>query len=95
MSFLDLFRSKQEDEPSRIARLSKTGRITEGTILDVISDSNGQIAQVCYSYELGGVQYESSQELSRAQQLHANDYIPGTRIVIRYDPRQHANSIVV
>ncbi len=47
MSLLNLFRRKQEDEGSRIARLSKTGRIAEGTILDVITDGNGQVTQVC------------------------------------------------
>ena len=95
MSFLKLFRRKQEDEASRIARLSKTGRIAEGTILDVVADDNGQVTQVSYTYTLAGVQYESSQKLNREQQQRANDYAPDTRIIVRYDPRQPANSIVV
>jgi len=95
MSFLNLFRHKQEDEASRITRLSKTGRIAEGTILDVITDDKGQVTQVSYTYTLAGVQYESSQELNREQQQRADDYAPDTRIVVRYDPRQPANSIVV
>jgi len=95
MSLLNLFRRKQEDEGSRIARLSKTGRIAEGTILDVITDGNGQVTQVCYTYTLAGVQYESSQELNREQQQRAHDYAPDTHIIVRYDPRQPANSIVV
>jgi len=95
MSFLNLFRHKQEDEASRITRLSKTGRIAEGTILDVITDDKGQVTQVSYTYTLAGVQYESSQELNREQQQRAVDYAPDTRIVVRYDPRQPANSIVV
>jgi hypothetical protein len=95
MSFLNLFRRKQEDEASRIARLSKTGRIADGTILDAITDDNGQVTQVSYIYTLAGVQYESSQKLNREQQQRASDYAPDTRIVVRYDPRQPANSIVV
>jgi Protein of unknown function (DUF3592) len=95
MSFLNLFSRKPEDEASRVARLSKTGRIAEGSILDVIADSNGLFTQVCYTYTLAGVQYESSQELSREQQQRASDYGPGTHIIVRYDPRQPANSIVV
>ena len=95
MSFLNLFRRKKEDEASRIARLSKTGRIAEGNILDVITDDQGQITQVYYTYTLAGVQYESSQELNLDQRQHTDNYAPDTRIVVRYDPRQPANSIVV
>ena len=95
MSFLDRFRKKTEDEASRIERLLKTGRMADGRIIDVVSDDNGLITEVTYSYMLAGVQYESSQALSELQQQHASDYAPGKQIVIRYDPRRPANSIVV
>ena len=95
MSFLDRFRRKIEDESSRIARLSKTGRMTDGSIIDAVNDLNGTITQVVYSYELAGVLYESSQALSDAQKQHDTDYAPGKQIIVRYDPRQPANSIVV
>jgi hypothetical protein len=95
MSFLDRFRNKTEDEASRIARLLKTGRMADGRILDVVSDSDGHITEVVYTYTLAGVQYESSQALSELQQKRPNDYAPGEQIVIRYDPRRPANSIVV
>jgi hypothetical protein len=95
MSFLDRFRRQREDEASRIARLSKTGRMTDGRILDADSDTDGRILQVTYTYTLAGVQYESSQELNDAQQQRPIDYAPGRQIIVRYDPRQPANSIVV
>jgi hypothetical protein len=95
MSFLDRFRKKTEDEASRIERLSKTGRMTDGWILDAESDDDGRITQVIYSYTLAGVQYESSQALSDRQQQQSSDYAPGKQIVVRYDPRSPANSIVV
>jgi hypothetical protein len=95
MSFLDRFRKKPEDEASRIARLSKTGRMTDGNIIDAVSDNDGRISQVTYTYILAGVQYESSQVLSLSQQQRSNDYAPGKQIVVRYDPRSPANSIVV
>ena len=95
MSFLDRFRKKAEDEASRIARLSKTGRMTDGNIIDAVSDNNGRITQVTYTYMLAGVLYESSQKLSAPQQERSFDYAPGKQIVVRYDPRQPANSIVV
>jgi hypothetical protein len=95
MSFLNRFRRKIEDEPSRIARLSKTGRMTDGNIIDAVSDGDGKITEVTYTYMLAGVQYESSQPLSDVQQQHDTDYAPGKQIIVRYDPRQPANSIVV
>jgi Protein of unknown function (DUF3592) len=95
MSFLDRFRHKKEDEPERIARLAKTGRMADGNIIDAISDNDGNILQVTYTYTLAGVQYESSQDLSSAQQQRSNQYAPGRQITVRYDPRQPANSIVV
>jgi hypothetical protein len=95
MSFLDRFRKRVEDEASRVARLSKSGRMTDGNIIDAESDNNGRITQVTYTYMLGGLLYESSQALSALQQERSCDYAPGKQIVVRYDPRQPANSIVV
>ena len=95
MSFLDRFRKKTEDEASRIARLSRTGRMGDGKIIDAVSDQSGQITEVTYTYTLAGVQYESSQALSEIQQQRSSDYAPGKQIVVRYDPRSPANSIVV
>lgn len=95
MSFLDRFRRKTEDEASRIARLSRTGRMTDANIIDAVSDGDGKITQVTYTYMLAGVLYESSQALSAQQQQHDVDYAPGKQVIVRYDPRQPANSIVV
>jgi hypothetical protein len=95
MSFLDRFRKRTEDEASRIARLSKTGRMVDGKIIDAVSDDDGRLLQVSYAYEIAGVQYESSQALSISQQERPHEYAPGKQIVVRYDPRRPANSIVV
>jgi len=95
MSFLQRFRKKIEDEASRIERLSKTGRMTDGNIIDAVSDKDGRITEVTYTYMLAGVQYESSQTLNYLQQQRSDDYVPGKQIVVRYDPRRPVNSIVV
>lgn len=95
MSFRDLFRRKQEDESSRVERLSKTGRITDGIVIDVKSDELGRITHVFYTYNISGVEYESSQELSAEQRAHESGYAADTAVNIRYDPRQPGNSIVV
>ena len=95
MSFLDRFRKKKEDEASRISRLLTTGRIVEGEILDNTLDEAGRITHVFYTYNIAGVEYESSQALDLQQQEPSKDYSPGAKVVIRYDPRQPANSAVV
>ncbi len=95
MGFWDRFRRRKDDEPSRIARLLLKGRIVEGRVVDVQEDGAGNITQVFYSYNISGVDYESSQSLNPEQQRLRARYIPGARITIRYDPRQPPNSIVV
>ena len=85
MSFLDRFRKKPEDEASRIARLSKTGRMTDGRIIDAVTENDGRITEVTYTYMLAGVLYESSQALDLSQQaLHraleaCNAFVQGHR----------------
>ena len=69
--------------------------MTDGNIIDAVSDINGRITEVTYTYMLAGVLYESSQALNAVQQERSNDYAPGKQIIVRYDPRQPANSIVV
>ncbi|MGH9969121.1 MAG: DUF3592 domain-containing protein [Pyrinomonadaceae bacterium] len=95
MSFLDRFRRKKEDETARFARLAKTGRIVEGSVIDVRSNDHERITHVFYRYDIAGVDYESSQELNDEQKTREASYAPGARIIIRYDPRQPGNSIVV
>ena len=96
MSLLGLLRRKQDNtEAARRARLLRTGRIAEGTILDVGTDEQGHFTHIFYSYEINGVEYESSEALDEAQRTRAAEYSPGARVVIRFDPRQPANSVVV
>jgi hypothetical protein len=96
MGILNIFRRKKSgDEASRRATLLRTGRITEGSIFDVITDDAGAITQVFYNYEINGVEYESSQALDEGQKQHPDDYFPGARVTVRFNPRQPGNSVVV
>jgi hypothetical protein len=96
MAFLDRFRSKKEDvDAVRRARLLQGGRIAEGSVLDIATDSAGDITLIFYSYSISGVEYESSQLLDQEQRARQSDYTPGARITIRFDPRQPGNSTVV
>ena len=96
MGIRDIFRRrKTDDEAERRTTLLRTGRITEGSIFDVITDEAGAITHVFYNYELNGVEYESSQLLDTDQRRRPGDYFPGSRVTVRFNPRQPGNSVVV
>jgi len=96
MGLLDLFKRKKVDtEATRRAALLRTGRVGEGVVLDVTITDAGDITHVFYTYNVNGVEYESSQTLDDPQRQHQGDYYPGARITVRYDPRRPANSAVV
>jgi hypothetical protein len=96
MGILDIFkRRKTDDEAARRVVLLRAGRITEGSIFDVITDEGGAITHVFYNYEINGVEYESSQTLDTEQRTRSGDYFPGARVTVRFNPRQPGNSVVV
>jgi len=97
MTLLDRFRRKKEadGEVMRRARLLLNGRIAEGMVFDVTSDESGEVTHIFYSYDVTGVDYESSQTLNHAQRRRPSDYAPGARVTVRYDPHQPGNSVVV
>ena len=94
MSFLARFQRKKEDpEMSRRARLLRAGRIGEATVLGT-SNEDGRIT-VFYSYTIAGVEYESSQTLDSEQSGREQQYLPGARVTMRFDPHWPGNSVVV
>ena len=96
MGLLDLFKRKKADtEAARRALLLRTGRIGEGVVLDAMITDSNEITHVFYTYNINGVEYESSQTLDDAQRQRQADYYPGARITIRFDPHRPANSVVV
>ncbi len=96
MPIFNFFRRKKvDDEIDQRALLLRTGRVAEGSIFDVATDESGTESQIFYHYEANGVVYESSQTLDDEQRSRPDDYLPGARIVVRYDPRQPGNSVVV
>jgi hypothetical protein len=96
MGLLSLFRRDRRDaEAERRTRLLRTGRIADGTVFDVGTDDADEISLVFYSYNIGGVEYESSQTLDDSQRQRPVAYAPGASITVRYDPHQPANSVVV
>jgi hypothetical protein len=96
MGILDIFKRRKTDgEAERRTALLRAGRITEGSIFDVITDEAGAITHVFYNYEINGVEYESSQLLDAGQRQRSGDYFPGALVTVRFNPRQPGNSVVV
>ena len=95
MSLLSRFRRKKEDpEVARRALLLRAGRLGEATLLGTDVDGDGNM-MLSYSYTIGGVDYQAFQRLDAEQLLRPNDYLPGSNVTLRYDPRRPANSVVV
>jgi hypothetical protein len=96
MGLLNLFRrDKGDPEAARRALLLRTGRIADGSILDVGTDEAGRVTHVFYTYDFNGVAYESSQTLDAGQLARSRDYFAGAHCTVRFDPRQPTNSVVV
>ena len=96
MSILNYLRRKKvADRTTQRARLLLKGRITEGRIIDITTDSTGAVTHIFYTYQAGGVDYESSQMLDAEQRQRLANYVLGTSVTVRFDPRQPGNSIVV
>jgi hypothetical protein len=95
MSFLARFRRQKEDpEVARRALLLRAGRLGEASVLGTDVDGDGN-TMLSYSYTVGGVDYQAFQRLDAEQLLRTSDYLPGSSVTLRYDPRRPANSFVV
>lgn len=80
----------QEKERRRRMALNRWQRTVEGLVLDAGADL------IHYQYELRGVAYSASQDVSTLRQLLPEDpaRLAGP-VNVKYDPRNPANSIVL
>jgi hypothetical protein len=92
-------KSPQERERERRQWLNRSGRITDGTITDVQeipTESGEPLQMLIYRYDIGGVSYEASQDVTYLRQhfdLHSCRLsLPAS---IKYDPHNPGNSIVI
>ena len=95
MGLFDIFKGKKKEisEQQRREFLLKHGRITEGTIIDSDTTPNGdEIAY--YFYTVNGVDFESSDVLNEKQKENIIKYAPGAKVSIRFDPKNHGNSLL-
>jgi hypothetical protein len=87
-------------ERERRAWLEGTGRITDGTVIDVqeLAPQNNHHAAVMliYKYDVAGVSYECSQDVTYLRQwINLHSCRLGLHTSVKYDPQNPGNSLVV
>ncbi|HWZ43144.1 MAG TPA: DUF3592 domain-containing protein [Candidatus Saccharimonadales bacterium] len=94
-----LRKTPEQRERERRQRLCTTGRITTGTVIDVSeleSGKAGELQLLIYHYDVSGVSYEASQDVTHLRHLvDLHNCRIGLPASIRYDPANPGNSIVV
>ena len=96
MGIFSRFKKKQAInlEARRIEQLLENGRITEGVIIDSETSERGEEI-VFYIYSVQGVDFESSEILTEEKLLEPLKYAPGAKVGVRFDPKNHGNSMLV
>ena len=77
--------------------LTRRGRITAGTIVDVVEaeQETGTARTVVYKYEVAGVTYETSQDVSWMEDGGSDtQFLLGQAANVKYDTRKPVNSII-
>lgn len=94
--------TEEELERQRRQQLVKTGRIIDGTLLDISdvdANSSGRtegMQLILYKYEIAGVVYECSQDVTYLKdQVNIYDCRLSFPCTVRYDSHRPANSIIV
>lgn len=84
---------KRPSAEERRRRLLETGRITEGTILDVeAAEDGGQL--IYFTYRVQGVDFESAEPMTEEQAARPAKYAPGATVNVRFDTKNYGNSVV-
>jgi hypothetical protein len=97
-----IFRRRPTPDEIELARrlfLTQSGRIVDGTLLDLaeVPASDGHVlSMLLYEYRIGGVDYECSQDISLLGNIVSPAHIRmGFPCSVRYQPGSPQNSIVV
>lgn len=96
--FISRRKTLEQIEQERRARISGTGRITDGTVIDTqeVEEGEKQTQFLIYQYDVGGVSYEASQDVTQLRpyiDLHSCRI--GLPASVKYDPQNPGNSIVI
>ncbi|PWT76156.1 MAG: hypothetical protein C5B46_01685 [Proteobacteria bacterium] len=89
----------QELEVARRQFLSQSGRLVDGTLLDVCdvpAEDGRTLTMLLYGYRIGGVDYECTQDITELRNVvDAATVRAGFPCSVRYQPGNPQNSIVV
>jgi len=89
----------EDIERERREWLDRIGRITDGTVIDVQEvpvSPKKQSTLLIFQYDVAGVSYEASQDVTYLRQLiNLHSCRLGLPTSVRYDPQNPGNSIVV
>ena len=92
-------KTPEQRERERRFRISETGRITDGTVIDVSHldiNGSGEMQLLIYQYDVAGVSYEASQDITHLRHMvDLHSCRIGLPASIKYDPTNPCNSIVV
>lgn len=92
-------KSPEELERKRRVWLTEVGRITDGTVIDVqelASDGQRPATMLIYQYDVAGVSYEASQDVTYLRQwINLHSCRLGVPSSVKYDPHNPGNSMVV
>ena len=94
-------RKPEEDlERQRRTELTRGGRIIDGNVIDVLEleeDKTGrQMVLLVYSYDVAGVTYEASQDVTHLRQfIDLYSCRLGLPASVKYDPHNPGDSIVI
>src|SRR5437016_13217636 len=92
-------KTPEQRERERRLRISETGRITDGTVIDVSHldlNGSGEMQLLIYQYHVAGVSYEASQDITQLRHIVGLDScIIGLAASVNYHPTRTCDSIVV
>jgi len=93
-------KSAEELERERRAWLEGSGRITDGTVIDVqelaAEEDRRSAVMLIYKYDVAGVSYECSQDVTYLRHwINLHSCRLGLPTSVKYDPQNPGNSLVV
>jgi hypothetical protein len=92
-------KTAEELERERRVWLSSIGRVTDGTVIDVQeipADNQRAATMLIYQYDVAGVSYEASQDVTYLRQLiNLHSCRLGVPTSVKYDSRNPGNSMVI